>query len=101
MNEAGAQRGEFAQVIVDQPEQLVGGLRIALFDGRQDLRNWAHGRHDTARRGKQGAGSEERGARRRTWGFRTISLLPAYIFAVAFGGPILKLRCLSSSNCYR
>ena len=31
--------GQFAQFVVDQREQFVGGLRIALLDGRQDLRD--------------------------------------------------------------
>ena len=44
--------GEFAQLIVDERQQLAGCLRIALFDGRQDLCDRAHGRHDTARRSR-------------------------------------------------
>jgi hypothetical protein len=33
------------QFVVNQRQQLLGGVRIALFDGRQNSRDFAHGRH--------------------------------------------------------
>jgi hypothetical protein len=35
-------RGQLAQLRVDQREQLPGGVRVALLDGRQDLRDVAY-----------------------------------------------------------
>ena len=35
-------RRQLAQLVVDQREQLAGGGRIALFDGRQDSRDLIH-----------------------------------------------------------
>jgi hypothetical protein len=35
-------RGELAQFLIDQREQLASGVRIALLDGRQDARDIAH-----------------------------------------------------------
>ncbi len=34
--------GKLAQFIVDQRQKLLGGFRIALLDGAQDVRNVAH-----------------------------------------------------------
>ena len=33
---------QFAQLVIDQRQQLLSGLRIALFDGIQDLGDIAH-----------------------------------------------------------
>ena len=43
--------GEFTEFVVDEWEELAGGVRIALFDGGKDLCYRAHGRYDTARLG--------------------------------------------------
>jgi len=36
-------RGQLAQLFIDQREQFVGGVGIALLDGRQDVSHIAHG----------------------------------------------------------
>src|SRR5262249_25084283 len=38
---------ELAQFVIDQGQQLVGSLRIALLDSRQDARNFVHGSTET------------------------------------------------------
>src|SRR5262249_42960819 len=35
--------GEFAQLVVDEEQELPGGVRVALLDGRQDAGDVAHG----------------------------------------------------------
>jgi hypothetical protein len=35
-------RGHPAQFVIDQRQQLISGLRIAVFDGVEDSRNVAH-----------------------------------------------------------
>ena len=35
-------RGQSAQFIVDERQQLLGGLRVALLDGGQDASDFAH-----------------------------------------------------------
>src|SRR5262249_55587337 len=40
-----------AQLVVDQWQQLRGGVRVALLDGRQDARHLGHGRRGYHRRG--------------------------------------------------
>ena len=35
--------GEVAEFVVDQGQELLGGLRVALLDGREDLRHISHG----------------------------------------------------------
>ena len=35
-------RGQLAQLVVDQRQELLGGVRIALLDGGQDARNFVH-----------------------------------------------------------
>ena len=37
--------GQFAQFVVDQGQELAGGVRVALIDGGQDSGNLAHRRH--------------------------------------------------------
>ena len=39
-------RRQFAQFFIDQREQLVGGIGIALLDGAQDSSDVAHVRND-------------------------------------------------------
>jgi len=34
---------EFAQFVVDQRQELLGGVRVAFLDGGQDARNFTHG----------------------------------------------------------
>jgi hypothetical protein len=51
---AGLLLGEFlgcqaAQLVVDQRQQLRGGVRVALFDGGQDAGHVSHRQHPTAR----------------------------------------------------
>jgi hypothetical protein len=36
---------EFAELLVDQRQELLGGVRVALFDGGQDAGDLAHRRH--------------------------------------------------------
>ena len=36
-------RGQPAQLVVDQRQELLGGLRVALLDGGQDARDFGHG----------------------------------------------------------
>jgi hypothetical protein len=40
--------GEFAQLAVNQGQELLGSMRVALFDFGQDARNFTHGRHHGA-----------------------------------------------------
>jgi hypothetical protein len=35
-------RRQFAQLVVDERQELLGGVGVALFDGRQDARHIAH-----------------------------------------------------------
>ena len=37
-------RGQLAQLVVDQRQQLLGGLRVALLDGREDAGHVIHRR---------------------------------------------------------
>jgi hypothetical protein len=39
-----ARRGELAQLVVDQREELAGGVGVALLDEAQDVRDFAHDR---------------------------------------------------------
>src|SRR5207302_5376596 len=46
-------RGQLAQLVIDQGEQLLGGVRFALLDGREDARDVVHRREPLGRyRGK-------------------------------------------------
>ena len=36
---------EFTEFVVDQRQESLGGVRVALFDGGQDARDLAHRRH--------------------------------------------------------
>jgi hypothetical protein len=38
-------RRQFAQLVVDEGQQLLRGVRVARFDAGEDLRNFVHGRH--------------------------------------------------------
>jgi hypothetical protein len=40
-------RSQFAQLVVDQGQQLPGGVRVALFDGGQDARDFGQRRTPT------------------------------------------------------
>src|SRR5262249_37698372 len=53
---------ELAQLVVDQRQQLLGGGRVALLDGTEDVRNLAHGREDNryARAPQESAGRRAR-----------------------------------------
>ena len=35
-------RGQLAQLVVDQRQELLGGLRVALLDGREDAGHVVH-----------------------------------------------------------
>ena len=41
--------GQLAQLVIDQRQQLRGGVGVALLDGGQDARHFRHGRHRTRR----------------------------------------------------
>src|SRR5262249_43972764 len=43
-------KGELAEFVVDEGQELVGNLCVALLDFREDLSHRPHGRYDTARR---------------------------------------------------
>jgi hypothetical protein len=43
-------RGELAQLVLDQRQELLGGVRIAVLDGGQDARYVTHWRLRKARR---------------------------------------------------
>jgi hypothetical protein len=38
-------RRQLAQLVVDQRQELLGGVRVALLDGGEDARDVAHGWH--------------------------------------------------------
>ena len=42
-------RRQLAQLVVDQRQQLLGGVRVALLDGGQDAGDIAHRRHQRAK----------------------------------------------------
>jgi hypothetical protein len=49
-------RRQLSQLVVDERQELLGGVRIALFDGRQDARDLAHsGEHNRQRHDWQGS----------------------------------------------
>jgi hypothetical protein len=51
-----------AQLVVDQRQQLIGGLGVALFDGGKDARDLAHAAQDNRRpAGRQTVGRAEEG----------------------------------------
>ena len=35
--------GQLAQLVIDQRQELLGGVRVALLDGGQDARDLTHG----------------------------------------------------------
>jgi hypothetical protein len=43
--------GQPEQLLVDERQELLGGVGVSLLDGRQDARNVAHGRHRSLSRG--------------------------------------------------
>ena len=53
---------QLAQLVVDQRQQLLGGVRVALLDGGQDARNFTHRRHLRARRPRQDGWTTSRGS---------------------------------------
>ena len=42
--------GEVAEFVVDQGQELLGGLRVSLLHGREDLRHIIHGQSPLPRR---------------------------------------------------
>jgi hypothetical protein len=51
---------QFAQLVIDEGQKLVGRMRIALIDGGEDARDFAHEAEDTRPgNGSQVGGSEE------------------------------------------
>jgi hypothetical protein len=38
-------RGQLAQLVVDQRQELLGRVRVAGFDAGQDVSDFVHGRH--------------------------------------------------------
>src|SRR5262249_31672095 len=62
--------GQLAQLVVDERQQLLGGLEVALLDGGQDSGDVAHADQSTSPKPPRPAGraiAAERASRGRSW----------------------------------
>ena len=67
-------RRQLAQLVVDQRQELLGGVRVALLDGGQDARDVAHEvKHNRRREDRPALGCESSGGGSATCFHRTLT----------------------------